>query len=229
MLSHLRSVLCGLICVVTCNCGNASEAGLRTLYLIRHGIYDPTPAADDRTGNNLNALGREQAGFVAERLAGLPIQFTTVVSSEFARAKETADIIASRLRLECERSPLLNETIAAGIGIPATRVDPGSDEQLNAAWEHFFRPRAAGEASTHEVLVCHSIVIRWLVCRALGVNPASWPQMEIANGSLTILQVRPDGTVRLQVFNDTAHVPLAKQTWSGRGPDWPLPAQPRRR
>lgn len=51
--------------------------------------------------------------------------------------------------------------------------------------------------------------------------------MEIANGSITIIEVRPGGIVRLLMFNDVAHVPVARQTWTGQGPAWPLPAQPK--
>jgi hypothetical protein len=48
--------------------------------------------------------------------------------------------------------------------------------------------------------------------------------MEIANASLTILAVRPDGTSRLVSFSDVGHLPVARQTWTGKGAGWSAPA-----
>jgi serine/threonine-protein phosphatase PGAM5 len=187
-----------------------TESAIRTLYLVRHGFYDYVSGADDRTANALNVLGREQVQLTGARLAGFPVKFTRVVSSEFTRARETGDIIAAALGLECKRDGRLNET---------EQLDAGAEEQLTAAWEHYSSPNASGD--THEILVCHGNVIRWFVCRALGVDVKQWTRMEIANCSITMIQIRADGGVRLQQFNEIAHVPVAKQTWSGQGPAWP--------
>lgn len=218
---------CLLACLVLSGFGQNSSAP-RTLYLIRHGFYDYDAQADSKTGNPLNALGREQATFVAERLAALPVNFSAITSSEFTRARETGDLIATRLGQPCGRDGLLNEVTPAGAGVKPEQIDAHAEAQLEAAWKHFTTPaHAATTGGSHEVLVCHGNLIRWLVCRALGVDVQRWTQMEIANGSITMIQVRPDGSTRVQQFNEIAHVPVAKQTWSGRGPDWPLAAQPR--
>lgn len=192
-----------------------AESPVRTLYLIRHGHYDAVRDADNRTSNALNALGREQAVLVAERLAGLPVKFTKVVSSEFTRARETADIIGTRLGLTVERDTALNETLPPGYRITMEPYS-GAGEQLDAAWSLYSQP-ATGE-HTHELLVCHGNVIRWFACRALGADPSRWTRFEIANVSLTIIQVQADGATRVQIFNEVAHLPLEKQTWSSNGP-----------
>ena len=80
----------------------------RTLYLVRHGFCDYQDR-DDKTGNGLLPLGREQATLVADRLAKFPIRSTSITSSEFTRARETGDIIAARLGQTCSRDGLLNE------------------------------------------------------------------------------------------------------------------------
>lgn len=219
-------VLCGLVVCLAHSAFGQNPPGPRTLYLIRHGFYDYDAQADSKTGNPLNALGREQAAFVAERLAALPVKFAAVTSSELTRARETGDLIAARLGLPCGRDAHLNEVTPAGAGVKPEQIDAHAETQLEAAWQHFATPAPTANGS-HELLVCHGNLIRWLVCRALGVDPQRWTQMEIANGSITMIQVRPDGTTRVQQFNEIAHVPVAKQTWSGRGPDWPLAAQPR--
>ncbi len=201
-----------------------ADPPVRTLILIRHGIYTPQPNADEKTANGLNALGREQAGFVAERLATLPLKIDSLTSSELLRAKDTGDVIAQRLGRDCARDGLLNECTPVGAGLAPKPDQAAAEAQLALAWAHYAVP-AVGEPR-HDVLVCHGNVIRWFVCRALGVDTKQWTRMEIANCSITFIQVRPDGTTRVQVFNDVSHVPLDKQTWSGKGPGWPLPAQP---
>lgn len=164
---------------------------------------------------------------VADRLAGFPITFSSVTSSEFTRARETGDIIGAQLGQACSRDGLLNECTPTGAGGTPKPENADADAKLARAWRHFATPVTG--APRHELLVCHGNVIRWFVCRALGADPKQWRQMEIANGSITIIEIRPDGTARLLVFNDVSHVPAAKQTWAGQGPAWPLPAQPKPR
>lgn len=197
--------------------------GIRTLYLVRHGHYDNVSGADSRTANALNELGREQARLTGARLAAFPIRFTRLVSSEYTRARETAEIIGTALGLENERDERLNETTPPGVGLAADQLDAGAEAQLEAAWAHFTAPNRGGD--THELLVCHGNVTRWFVCRALGVDTQRWTRMEVANCSITMIQVRPDGSTRVQQFNEIAHIPVEKQTWSGKGPAWPALAR----
>jgi len=76
------------------------------------------------------------------------------------------------------------------------------------------------------VLVCHGNVIRWFVAKTLAQDTNRWWGMEIGNGSLTVLAVRPDGSVRLAMFSDVGHLPLDVQTWTGRGAGWWAPPAP---
>jgi len=64
----------------------------RYLYLVRHGQKDHTQDGLDTLGGGLTALGREQAEFTAQRLAGLPINM--IHTSSLRRAAQTAGIIA---------------------------------------------------------------------------------------------------------------------------------------
>jgi serine/threonine-protein phosphatase PGAM5 len=202
---------------------DASAPGTRVLYLVRHGIYDHQDPADERVGKKLNALGREQARLAGVRLRGLGVAFDSVRTSTFTRAMETGDIIAKELGLPVVRDSLISECTP-----PSTRPDikwatPGEADsaqaQLEAAWAKYARPSPSG--ALNQMLVCHGNVIRWFVTRALGVDTKQWAQMELANGGITVVAVRPDGATRLLLFNDIAHVPPASQTWAGRGPGWP--------
>ena len=197
----------------------ATSPGARTLYLIRHGLYDEADPRDEAVGKGLIEAGRTQAQLTGARLADLGVSFDTIWTSPLTRARETADIIARSLSgLTPRIAPELAEctpttwrkdvaaTLAAGEA-------EACDAQLERAFAHFFVPSPAGDR--HELLVCHGNVIRWLWCRALGVDPAAWLGMAIANCSLTVIQAKPDGTCKLYVFGDAAHLPTELQTYPG--------------
>jgi len=77
----------------------------RHIILVRHGQYDETHKEDEK--RILTPLGREQAEITGKRIAEMikgfpetkytPCNVTTIRVSNMARAKETADIIASQL------------------------------------------------------------------------------------------------------------------------------------
>ncbi len=201
--------------------------GVRYLYLVRHGDYDRDDRADDRVGNGLNALGREQAKLVGARLAKLPVKATSLVTSDYTRARETADIIGRALEMTPARDALIHECTPASDHAPTTgdmetEDFESCDSTLAAAWAKYARPSPGIDA--RDVLVCHGNVIRWFVSRALGADTRRWRHMEIANGSLSVIAVRSDGTTRLVMFSDVGHLPVGKQTWTGSGAGWGSPA-----
>ena len=199
------------------------DAGTHYLYLVRHGSYDPAPDAGDPAGNGLNALGHEQAALVGARLAALPIRPAALVSSPLRRARETAEDIGRALGMTPALDSLLREcTPTSDRADYMKNHSPGDvaacDSGLARAWARFAVPTPDGDR--HDVLVCHANVIRWFVSRVVGGDPVHWSTMEIANGSLTIVAVPADGAARLVMFSDVGHLPLAKQTWTGKGAGW---------
>lgn len=201
-----------------------AKDGVHYVYLVRHGHYDRDPKVeDDRKGNGLNPLGHEQARRTGERLASLPVRFDRIVSSEFLRAVQTADGMAPLLKLTPSRDPLLNEctstsTKASVMADESPEDLAACDAARAAAWERWFRPTPARD--TFDLLVCHGNVIRWILYRAVGADPVGWASADIANASITIVAVLPDGGVRLVAFSDAGHLPPALQTWAGRGGGW---------
>ncbi len=200
-------------------------AGNGTLYLyfIRHGSYIAESEVDERVGNRLDEVGRTQARDIAQRLMDLPVRLDTLVSSDFTRARETADIIGGILRRGVGRDSLIRECTPESDRADLESKHPrketdACERQLQAAWARYVKPSPGRDR--HVVLVCHGNVIRWFVMRALGAPSRRWASMEIANASLTIMQVRSDGTTRLVMFNDIGHLPVAAQTWTGRGAGW---------
>jgi serine/threonine-protein phosphatase PGAM5 len=80
------------------------EGVTKHIVLVRHGQYDETHKEDDK--RLLTPLGREQAAYTGKRLKEMldgfnkefgPCKIKVVRVSNMARAKETADIIASHL------------------------------------------------------------------------------------------------------------------------------------
>lgn len=199
-------------------------AGIHYVYLIRHGIYDlDTTVTDDALGNGLNALGHRQAKYAGKRLAALPVKVHRLISSTYLRAAQTADDIGAVLRMAPERDSLIHECTPTSdradyMKNHAADEIAACDANLNAAWAKYLVPTP--DADTHDVLVCHGNVIRWMVSKALMNDTGHWTRMDIGNGSLTVLAVRPDGSTRLVIYSDVGHIPLAEQTWTGKGAGW---------
>lgn len=197
--------------------------GIHYVYLIRHGIYDRDDKVDDRVGNGLNALGKEQAGFIGDRLASTPVKFRSLVSSTLLRAMQTADIMSGPMHMSVVRDSLISECT-----MTSSRADymanhtaqeiAECDAQVAAAWDKYFG--ATPDKDTYDVLVCHGNVIRYLVSRAVGLDAKEWGRFDIGNCSLTVIQVMPNGSTRLAIYGDVGHIPLARQSFSGKGGGW---------
>ncbi|MDP9303317.1 MAG: histidine phosphatase family protein [Actinomycetota bacterium] len=78
------------------------------LLLVRHGETDWNRDGRWQGGSDtrLNDLGREQARALAEQLDG---EIDVLYSSDLARARETAEIVAAKLGLEVRLDPRLRE------------------------------------------------------------------------------------------------------------------------
>lgn len=224
----IRLVTVGALTVMLPFMGTAAPItgkGIHYLYLVRHGEYahgrDDTE--DERVMNGLTSLGDEQARLVGWRLESLPIKFDRLVSSELLRAKQTADDIGEILNMKPVRDSLLNK--CEPTSDDSTRMADETPAELVACdstraqvWRRYFVPTP--ERDTYDLLVCNAYVIRWTLMKALGADTGHWPDQGAANAALTIFAVQPDASVRLVTYNDTGHIPLAEQTWSGRGGGW---------
>ena len=183
----------------------------RTIYLIRHGNTDTSVKGDETVVYGLTPLGIAQARLIAARLRGLPVKFTSLTASPLTRARETGQIIQQELpQLTLQISPLLRECTPRTWRTEATKGEtPASldaaEAQLNQAFATYCVP--AKEADQHDILVCHGNVTRYFVMKALGVDPQAWLGLSVANGSLTVIQVKADGTFKVLAVGDIGHVP----------------------
>ncbi len=199
----------------------AKSGPTRTVYLVRHGNYDE--GADVKDGGGLTPLGLAQARLVAARLAGMPVTFTALHTSTLTRARQTAEVIhASLPSLPVQPTDLLRECTPrslrpTGAGHEDPAEQDAAEKQLNEAYARFFGPATAGH-DEQAILVCHGNVIRWLTCRALGVDTRAWLAMSVAHCSLTVIQIRADGSTKILAVGDIGHVPPNLQSGAVAGP-----------
>jgi probable phosphoglycerate mutase len=209
------------------------------LVLVRHGESKTTVArviGGHRTCSGLSDLGRQQAERLRERLlAGKEIAADVLISSQYARARETAQIIAPALGgLEVIED--------AGFG----EHDPGPDcdgmgfdeyiERYGGGWwegDPFGISFPGGETiaafqfrigqtirrtiDTYPdktvVVACHGGVVDAALRLALKSPPTGTYEIQTLNTSITELQLVRDNHWRLIRYNDVGHlVGLALQT-----------------
>lgn len=199
---------------------NTKTKGVRTLYLIRHGQYDHDDDRDPDIGKALVLLGIAQSKLVAGRLNSLPAKMSSLISSTMTRARQTAMIINQDFpELELHQTRLIRECTP-----PTWREDimEGEDpeelknctDNLDAAFSKYFIP-SPGEEDQNDIIVCHGNVIRYFVTKILKVESMSWLQMTTGNCGLTVVRIKPDGSMKLVSFNDMGHIPPNLRTVIG--------------
>ncbi|MGW2031851.1 bifunctional RNase H/acid phosphatase [Streptomyces sp. NPDC001811] len=202
-----------------------------TFVLLRHGETPLTPqkrfSGSGGTDPSLSAAGREQAHRVAESLARRGT-IQAVVASPLARTRETAEIVAARLRLDVTVDDGLRETdFGAWEGLTFGEVRERHPDDLDA-WlaDPEAHPTGGGEsfaetatriAATRDkliaahagrtvLLVTHVTPIKTLVRLALGAPPESLFRMELSAASLSAVAYYADGNASVRLFNDTSHL-----------------------
>jgi serine/threonine-protein phosphatase PGAM5 len=198
----------------------------RLLYLARHGEYEAAQAEPE--DGELTEIGRQQSELLGKRLHGIP--FAAIHHSPWARAVQTAEIVAKHLPgVPLHPSDLLQECIPA---VPdRQRLTPSQAE----FFEHLPKDQvAAGPAQAaaaikayagpvsqdrRELIISHGNLINWFVAQALEAPDHAWLRMLDYNCALTVIMYFPDRT-KLISYNDMGHLPS-----SMRGTDYPLEAR----
>ena len=202
--------------LLVCSVATAAEsAAPRTLYLVRHGAYVPDRNADPRFGPGLTPLGISQARLIAARLSGSGVAFDSMTSSTLLRARETAAVMHETLaNVPLGQSPLISECTPPLFEVAEDAIARERAEcakQLDQAFAEFFT--VAQGAARSDILVAHGNVIRYLVVKALKVDPRAWLGMSVAHASLTVIQVQPDGSMKVLAVGDNGHIPGPLLSW----------------
>lgn len=206
---------CIVLVSETATAAQSQSAFPRTLYLIRHGAYVPDRNADPRFGPGLTPLGIAQARLVAARLNGIAVTFDSMTSSTLLRARETAAVMHETLAsVPLAQSPLISECtppLFDEVQGDVAREQAECAKQLDQAFVEFFT--AAKGAKRNDILVAHGNVIRYLVVKALKVDPRAWLGMSVAHASMTVIQVQPDGSMKILAVGDSGHIPDPLLSW----------------
>ncbi|MBV9022959.1 MAG: bifunctional RNase H/acid phosphatase [Streptomycetaceae bacterium] len=212
--------------------GRPPDLGTPTTFvLLRHGETPLTPqkrfSGSGGDDPELSEVGWHQARQVAAVLAARGT-IQEVVTSPLTRCRQTAGIVADRLRLDLRIDDGLRETgFGAWEGLTFTEVKERHPEDLKA-W--LASPKAAptggGEsfaAAARRIALCrdklltryagktlllvtHVTPVKTLVRLALGAPPASLFRMELSAASLSAVAYYADGNTSVRLFNDTSHL-----------------------
>jgi serine/threonine-protein phosphatase PGAM5 len=177
----------------------------RTVYLVRHGQLDMQAFAKDHFTAGLTAVGRDQARLTARRLRS--VGASSIHCSTLGRARETAAIVAEAIpNLVVRPSRLLWELPNLGPEHDRTwrPVFKSRLRRGERAFVKFVRP--ARHQGCVDILVSHGNLIRYFVCRILGIAPESWSSLGTSHCGITQVSVAPD-LVRIVCYNETRHLP----------------------
>ena len=198
------------------------------LFLVRHGATQLT--AEDRfsgtVGVDLSDEGRQQAAFLADRLAHEKVG--AVYASPLGRTFETAMIIARPHRLTpVERDGLREISHGRWEGLTRHEVETRYPDEY-AAWEadpFTFAPEA-GESGVavlaralpvvreivlahtgqNVVVVSHKATLRLLLSSLLGFDARGYrDRLDQAPACLNVVDFKDPVRARLMLFNDVSH------------------------
>lgn len=211
--------------------------------LVRHGqsSWNAAGRIQGQLDSPLSALGRRQAGAVADRLAGVGL--AAVYSSPLRRAQETAVAVAQRHGLpvtavtdlteidhgrwqgltEAEIAAQDRERLHLWNLVPG-RVRMPDGERLydvRRRAQREVRMLVASHADQAIAVVSHDIVVKVLVADVLGMDYDHLGRLVVDNGSISIAEYA-NGCGRVTVLNDTAHLAALSLLAENGG----LPPQP---
>jgi len=186
----------------------------RHVLLIRHGQYNMDSKEDKF--RVLTEIGRQQAEATTERLKSMNQKFDRLIISTMTRAQETGSIISEGLPdiPTTDYCSLLREGAPYPPEPKSKNWRPDNvqffkdNPRIEAAFRKYIhRADPSQTEDSYDLIVCHSNVIRYFVCRALQFPPEGWLRMSIGNCGLTWLTIRPSGNVSLRGMGDIGHIP----------------------
>jgi len=165
---------------------------------------------------SLTKLGHYQAGCIAKRLKELPI--SKIHSSSLLRAKETALTVVEKfsdLELKSHHSlkeglPYVPSAVIKRKNLDKLQIKLDK-ERMEKAFKSFFKANKKEEIK-HEALICHGNIIRFFLCKSLGVPIEAWSNFEVYQCSLSVIKITKEGKMVVKSVGESGHIPLVKRT-----------------
>lgn len=180
------------------------------IFVVRHAeTGDNAARVIQVPGAQLSEAGRAQAARLAERIVARGVAH--ILTSDLARAVETAGYVAARLGIDFEKEPLLRERDFGELrGLPyaSLSVDPFAHDyvppkgeswvefhsRVDLAWERIKEVAAATPGNL--LVVTHGLVCRALVEQHLALQPSDTQPLRWDNCSFTEVDAVPPWRVR---------------------------------
>lgn len=186
------------------------------IILLRHGqYYKETEIKKEQ----LTSLGRKQARLAGKRLKEYKVHH--VIHSTMPRAVETTLLATEKMgfKKKVEATDLLKECIPGfsksvqkSTGIKDHKRFRADKKQLDNAYKKFFNHLKYKDKTI--LLVCHGNVIRYLVCKALGIDSNKWTSMDIQQCGISIIEFnKKKKELELISHNDIGHIKYADRTF----------------
>ncbi|GAU89953.1 hypothetical protein RvY_02443 [Ramazzottius varieornatus] len=176
--------------------GQHNVTATRVVFLIRHGHYLFSLPEEQIT---MTSLGMEQMEATGLALSMLKVKWhKTFVHSSKLRTKQAASIIAKHLdpNITLESTPLIWSC-----------ADEKDKERRQIAFNTIMH-RASPEQKTtsYELIMTHSSIIRYFTERSMQL-PMGSIGMPLIHGSVTRIEIPPDGRVLLREYGEFSHLP----------------------
>lgn len=192
-----------------------------TVYVARHGqtLFNATldfslRDKDGESGSHLSDLGREQAKILAQKLKD--VNFAAIFSSDLARAKETAEIVALERRIAVKTTKAIRERDIVGYAVKQghKNIDEVEnwlkkelqelDEEAKMNYRHsqemetpnegairlltFIREVAVAYKGQAVMIVCHSNIMRCLLNHLGYAKFDELPRKSVENTAYFVLK-----------------------------------------
>ena len=190
-------------------------AKVTRLLVIRHALTEikenlqkpATPLSDE---------GRFQTQRLAARLAATETKIHIFYSSQYARAAQTAKILAAKFDAKVKKTADLNEigVATSPTQLHSPKISPQKYEEelglLHRAQDkaiEFLRTVSFEHVGEAVGVVAHGNIIRGIIAESLGAGVETVVRLKVNNASLSILEYDKGGEFfRLSLFNDTSHL-----------------------
>lgn len=204
--------------------------GTTKLLLIRHGQTDDNHRGvfQGQQGRGLNDRGRDQSAALAARLSRTGVHVDALYCSDLERARETASILGAALGLQAREDPDLREvSMGAWEGLTRAEVQArfpdewaawssGADvrrgggetyAELGARMARVIARIAADNAERTAAIVSHGAAIKTFAAGMLGVPLEQMRAFQVpTNTGVCLVEQTAEGSLRLVVWNDAAHL-----------------------